>query len=942
MYSRNKYLTVLLLTICIAAGQKLSAQTISDGEFVDWTFISTGQEPGDQAIVTREPSGGNPGAHLQIETQIPVPSGSAAGLAIYEGDSTTQILDGLTAQFSIDARRVAGDAQLLSLLLRQGNTIYQLPLDTIFAPQGSWANFTFQSTFSSQSLFIRIVGTGPESPDLNGGVVTYFGMSGTNGASGRTYDWDNFSLFLGERQCSDGIDNDLDGLIDHPNDPGCIGPMDDTENTDNLNLVVNPSFEQGPFAWTFSSPDAGTCAQPCVIPSMGLNAAFKNFTGGGAGIIRQTIPTIPGRSYFVELGLAINGSAFGNVTAEFGSTTGVSVSQAELGTSYVFFSFDHIATSTSSEFVFGGLVTGGTFFLDDISVVDGNASTSFECSDGLDNDFDGDIDFPFDPGCTSPDDDSETNGTEQCNDGIDNDADGFVDFGSDPGCLFSLDMDETDPPLFQCNDEIDNDSDALVDYPHDFECLAETDDRETGSEVLDQFQLDGTEQAQAIDSNSTIGQSFTVGVDGSLAFIELPLQAGPRALDMTIEILKLNGTDLGSASSFGSIVVPVSPLVINAIPMTRIELSTTSVIAYLIDLSSLNVPVSVGDEFAFVLSSPSIEPLGWGVGTAVFSNNYPDGSLIHNGSISGTGDLAFKVFVSPPNAPPTARAGTDVAIRVGDIVVLEGGASFDDNTPTASLGYSWEFVDRPAGSAVELQGADTATPSFTVDAAGTYVVRLIVIDEAGLVSPPDDVLIGSDNLAPTAVAGDDRLVVIGTMVSLDGSTSTDPENDPLSYAWSINSAPAESNSVLFDAETVVSSFIPDIAGSYQLGLVVSDLIGEGQPDSVEISAAAVDDFVQIQLVLASDVIENLDENQVRREGNRASLLRFLGQAMHSIQNGNNARVVRKLEKALKRTDGCALRGSIDEKSPGRDWITDCNAQNEIYGLLSAALVAITI
>ena len=32
-------------------------------------------------------------------------------------------------------------------------------------------------------------------------------------------------------QCSDGIDNDGDGLVDFPDDPGCIGPNDDSEDS---------------------------------------------------------------------------------------------------------------------------------------------------------------------------------------------------------------------------------------------------------------------------------------------------------------------------------------------------------------------------------------------------------------------------------------------------------------------------------------------------------------------------------------------------------------------------------------------------------------------------------------------------------------------------------------------------------------------------------------
>jgi hypothetical protein len=31
------------------------------------------------------------------------------------------------------------------------------------------------------------------------------------------------------RACSDGVDNDGDGQIDYPNDPGCISRYDDNE-----------------------------------------------------------------------------------------------------------------------------------------------------------------------------------------------------------------------------------------------------------------------------------------------------------------------------------------------------------------------------------------------------------------------------------------------------------------------------------------------------------------------------------------------------------------------------------------------------------------------------------------------------------------------------------------------------------------------------------------
>lgn len=67
-----------------------------------------------------------------------------------------------------------------------------------------------------------------------------------------------------------------------------------------------------------------------------------------------------------------------------------------------------------------------------------------QCDDGIDNDADGDIDFPQDTGCTSPLDNSEAGGValSQCNDGIDNDGDSTTDFGNDVGCLSATDSSE--------------------------------------------------------------------------------------------------------------------------------------------------------------------------------------------------------------------------------------------------------------------------------------------------------------------------------------------------------------------------------------------------------------------------------------------------------------------------------------------------------------------
>lgn len=104
------------------------------------------------------------------------------------------------------------------------------------------------------------------------------------------------------------------------------------------------------------------------------------------------------------------------------------------------------------------------------------------CEDGDDNDNDGLTDYPDDSGCTSANDDNETNtvlAVYQCNDGIDNDGDALVDYPSDPGCTTSTDNSELYTPVtYMCSDGVDNEGDGKTDYPQDPGCSSATDGNE--------------------------------------------------------------------------------------------------------------------------------------------------------------------------------------------------------------------------------------------------------------------------------------------------------------------------------------------------------------------------------------------------------------------------------------------------------------------------------
>lgn len=70
-----------------------------------------------------------------------------------------------------------------------------------------------------------------------------------------------------------------------------------------------------------------------------------------------------------------------------------------------------------------------------------------DCSNGLDDDGDGQTDFPNDPGCLDALDSNERGASYECDNGIDDDGDGFLDFPDDDGCESPTDDSEFIVPV---------------------------------------------------------------------------------------------------------------------------------------------------------------------------------------------------------------------------------------------------------------------------------------------------------------------------------------------------------------------------------------------------------------------------------------------------------------------------------------------------------------
>lgn len=215
---------------------------------------------------------------------------------------------------------------------------------------------------------------------------------------------------------------------------------------------------------------------------------------------------------------------------------------------------------------------------------------------------------------------------------------------------------------------------------------------------------------------------------------------------------------------------------------------------------------------------------------------------VSDGEHSSPSDLVV-ITVTSDDAPPVADCGDNMAGEVDVRSTLDGSGSYDPEG--AALTYAWSLASTPDCSALssrDLYDDATAGPSIVPDCDGIFVLSLVVSDGFNW-SEPDlcYVDVASDNRLPVADAGDsDELSpCIDATISLNGYGSYDLDGEPLTYQWSLVSAPSgsgASDADFSDATAAAPTFkLPDspvVEGAYTFQLQVSDGTEWSAPDIV--------------------------------------------------------------------------------------------------------------
>ena len=155
---------------------------------------------------------------------------------------------------------------------------------------------------------------------------------------------------------------------------------------------------------------------------------------------------------------------------------------------------------------------------------------------------------------------------------------------------------------------------------------------------------------------------------------------------------------------------------------------------------------------------------------------------------------------------------------------------------TAALQYQWSLVARPPRSNAQLTDPFAPAPKYTPDATGTYVVSVRVNDALGnaaTLNGTSPAVTQCGSAFTVAATVQSSPAEIGATVGLSAVVA-DPSNAaacglpsaaPFSYAWLLTPPAASASAVLSNDRAAKTSFVPDVAGSYNYAVSVTDAAG---------------------------------------------------------------------------------------------------------------------
>uniref|UniRef100_UPI00056BB30A PKD domain-containing protein n=2 Tax=Photobacterium sanctipauli TaxID=1342794 RepID=UPI00056BB30A len=180
----------------------------------------------------------------------------------------------------------------------------------------------------------------------------------------------------------------------------------------------------------------------------------------------------------------------------------------------------------------------------------------------------------------------------------------------------------------------------------------------------------------------------------------------------------------------------------------------------------------------------------------------------------------------PENKPPVANAGVDKTVSGPAEIILDGSNSYDPGQDT--LDYQWK---QTSGDVVYIENPTNAKASISVPSVEketSYTFTLTVTESEGL-TDSDNVTITNqpeqENQPPT-VSLPESLIVDSEAVFKVTAKAEDPDNDPLTYAWT---TPDNFEVIAGEGTSAITLKAPSVEEQEQAD--VSILVSDGSLDA---------------------------------------------------------------------------------------------------------------
>jgi PKD repeat protein len=182
-------------------------------------------------------------------------------------------------------------------------------------------------------------------------------------------------------------------------------------------------------------------------------------------------------------------------------------------------------------------------------------------------------------------------------------------------------------------------------------------------------------------------------------------------------------------------------------------------------------------------------------------------------------------ITAKPNTPPTANAGDDQTVFVGASAMFHGTGSDVDGQ---IVSFQWDFD----GDGVwDYENPSSGTATFTFTSPGTFESTMRVTDDRGGVADDRCVVSVVANQPPIANAGGDMSVECGETVVFDGTSSSDPENQRLTFSWDYD----DSDGLQVDGTGPQVDHTYTKGGEFTATLTVTDELGKSSKDTAIIT-----------------------------------------------------------------------------------------------------------